>query len=131
MKIFNVLRAVMLAVILSSAAFANASENISISDMAGRKVIIPSKVTKIAAVTGALRLAVYLDCVDMIAGIENLEIRFPADTGRPYSLALAGKVDDDLAGSAARPGSGRGRRPPPASARQGWPGFRAPPRRRG
>jgi iron complex transport system substrate-binding protein len=93
MKSFSLLRAVVFAVILLSATFANASENISISDMAGRKVAIPAKVEKLAAVTGTLRLVVYLGCQDMMAGIENLEVRYPADTGRPYSLALTGRID--------------------------------------
>ncbi len=93
MNISSVLRTVMLAAVLASPAFADASDKIGISDMAGRKVSLPSQVTKIVAVTGTLRLAVYLGCVDMIAGIENLEIRYPADISRPYSLALKGTAE--------------------------------------
>jgi iron complex transport system substrate-binding protein len=93
MKIFSLIRTVIVSLIFSLATFVHASETIKISDMAGRDVIIPAKIERIAAITGTLRLVVYLGCLDKVVGIENLEIRYPADISRPYSLALKDKAE--------------------------------------
>jgi iron complex transport system substrate-binding protein len=92
MKSFSIRTAIFLLILLLGT-FANASENIKISDMAGRNVTIPAKVERIAAITGTLRLAVYVGCLEMVVGIENLEIRYPEDISRPYSLALKDKAE--------------------------------------
>ena len=56
-----------------------------IEDPAGRKVEVPEKINKIAAVgPGALRLIVYLKAEDRIVGIEEFEKR---NQKRPYILA--------------------------------------------
>ncbi len=93
MKNLSVIRTVVFSFMLFLATFAYASGNIEISDVAGRNVTIPTKIERIAAITGTLRLAVYLGCLDMVVGIENLEIRYPADISRPYSLALRDKAE--------------------------------------
>ncbi len=55
-------------------------------DSYGRKIVIDKPVKSIVAVgAGALRVVSYLDAVDMVKGVENIEVRFPK--GRSYSVA--------------------------------------------
>jgi iron complex transport system substrate-binding protein len=55
-----------------------------ITDMYGRKVMIPEKVNSIVGVgPGALRLLIYMDLVDLVSGVEDVEFR----PGRPYTFA--------------------------------------------
>lgn len=55
-----------------------------IRDMYGRTVLIPEKAERIVGVgPGALRLLIYLDLVDRISGVEDVEFR----PGRPYAFA--------------------------------------------
>jgi len=59
-------------------------ESMVITDMRGRQVQIPEKVEKVIGLrAGALRLLVYMDAVDLVAGIEETERR----SERPYTLA--------------------------------------------
>ncbi|MBN2368005.1 iron ABC transporter substrate-binding protein [Candidatus Woesearchaeota archaeon] len=52
--------------------------------MAGREVYIPEKIERIVGIeAGALRLITYLDALDMVAGIEEVELQ----EGRPYGFA--------------------------------------------
>ncbi|MBN2480479.1 MAG: iron ABC transporter substrate-binding protein [Bacteroidales bacterium] len=56
----------------------------AVTDMLGRQVMIPSAVNRIVGLrAGALRLLVYMDAVDMIAGVEESE----TDETRPYLQA--------------------------------------------
>lgn len=58
-----------------------------IEDMLGRSVTLPAKVERVAgAGPGALRLIVYLQAMDMVAGIEEAESRWGSE-GRPYIMA--------------------------------------------
>ncbi len=57
---------------------------VTVYDILGRKVVVPEKVTKVIGVrAGALRLLVYMDAVEMVAGIEESEFR----GSRPYIQA--------------------------------------------
>ncbi|MGD9733339.1 MAG: iron ABC transporter substrate-binding protein [Desulfamplus sp.] len=70
-------------ILVSAAA---ASETLNITDMSGRKVTVPSNPAKIICLgPGALRLIVYLDAADKVAGVEDME-KLNAG-GRPYWLA--------------------------------------------
>ncbi|MFP4020265.1 MAG: ABC transporter substrate-binding protein [Halanaerobium sp.] len=76
----KIILAAVLILIISTAV--NAAE---IEDLAGRKVEIPEKVERIAAVgPGALRLVVYLKAEDRVVGVEEFEKR---NQKRPYILA--------------------------------------------
>ncbi len=56
----------------------------AVKDMLGREVYVPSAVKKIAGLrAGALRLLIYMDASDMVAGIEEAERR----GSRPYLTA--------------------------------------------
>lgn len=63
----------------------NTHENrIEITDMYGRTVMVPEKIDRIVGVgPGALRLLVYMDLVDLVSGIEDIELR----PGIPYGFA--------------------------------------------
>ncbi len=57
----------------------------TIRDQLGRRVEIPDKIERIAAVgPGALRLVVYLEAQNMVVGVEEFEKR---DNKKPYLLA--------------------------------------------
>lgn len=57
---------------------------VEITDMYGRSVMVPGNVNKIVGVgPGALRLLVYMDLVNMVSGVEDVESR----AGRPYTFA--------------------------------------------
>jgi len=73
-----------------------AMEGVTITDMAGRKVIIPKKVERIVALSASLRYIVYLQAFDRVVGIEGVEKHnimkgIPA-TGKAYWLAIKDKV---------------------------------------
>jgi iron complex transport system substrate-binding protein len=93
MKALSIVKTVAVILIFSLVPVVQAADTITVTDLAGRKVSVPARVEKIAAVTGTLRLVVYLGCIDLLVGIENMEIRYPADISRPYSLALTGKAE--------------------------------------
>jgi iron complex transport system substrate-binding protein len=60
---------------------AQKNEGIMVEDMLGREVIVPSKVERIVGIrAGTLRLLIYMDAADVIAGIEEGDTR----TARPY-----------------------------------------------
>jgi len=65
--------------------FSSTINAVEINDLAGRKIEIPEKIDKIAAVgPGALRLLVYLEAEEKVVGIEEFEKR---NQKRPYILA--------------------------------------------
>lgn len=67
-------------------AAASGTETINVKDMAGRTVSVPYDPEKIVCIgPGALRLIVYLQAEDKVAGVEDMEKRNPG--GRPYWLA--------------------------------------------
>ncbi|BBO68569.1 iron ABC transporter substrate-binding protein [Desulfosarcina alkanivorans] len=62
------------------------AQSLTVTDMAGRSVRVPAEPDRIVCLgPGALRLIVYLDAQDRVAGVEAMEKRFAA--GRPYWLA--------------------------------------------
>lgn len=63
-----------------------AAQPLTVTDMAGRTVRVPGEPGRIVCIgPGALRLIVYVDAQDKVAGVESMEKRF--DAGRPYWLA--------------------------------------------
>lgn len=64
-----------------------ADKTMTVKDLKSRNVTISVPVKKTVCIgPGALRLIVYLQCADKVAGIENIELKYPA--GRPYRFAL-------------------------------------------
>lgn len=62
----------------------NQYETTTVTDMLGREVTIPQAVNSIVGLrAGVLRLLVYMNAVDMIAGVEESELR----STRPYLMA--------------------------------------------
>ena len=58
----------------------------SVTDLAGRTVTVPDNPERIICLgPGALRLIVYLEAQNVLAGVESMEKQFPA--GRPYWIA--------------------------------------------
>jgi len=56
----------------------------TITDMLGREVDVPASVERVAAVgAGSLRIMVYLQCTDLVVGVEEIEYQ----EGRPYAYA--------------------------------------------
>jgi iron complex transport system substrate-binding protein len=77
------LPALLLAVWMATAAVA---QPLTVTDMIGRTVRVPAEPERIICIgPGTLRLIVYLDAQDRVAGVESMEKRFAA--GRPYWLA--------------------------------------------
>ncbi|MCB2192300.1 MAG: iron ABC transporter substrate-binding protein [Deltaproteobacteria bacterium] len=72
--------------LLTLAPLAQAAGTMEITDMAGRKVTVPTDPSRIVCMgPGCLRLMVYLGAQNKVVGIEEFEKRFPA--GRPYYYA--------------------------------------------
>lgn len=68
-----------------------------VEDMTGRMVKIPDKIDKVIGLrAGALRMLVYMDAVEMIAGIEEGE----QHGARPYTLAFPGLLELPVIGPA-------------------------------
>ncbi|HPQ82072.1 MAG TPA: iron ABC transporter substrate-binding protein, partial [bacterium] len=65
---------------------AESPRTLEITDMAGRKVSVPSDPARVVAVApGTARLIVYMGLHERLVGIEKLEKKHPR--GRPYWLA--------------------------------------------
>jgi iron complex transport system substrate-binding protein len=64
-----------------------------LTDMTGRTVEVPEHITKVVALGGALRFVTYLQALDLVAGVENIE-RTWQSPGRLYGLATAGRAAD-------------------------------------
>jgi len=72
--------------ILMGLAAVSAAKTVDITDMTGRKITVPSDPSKIVCIgPGALRLIVYLNAHDKLAGVEDMEKLNPG--GRPYWIA--------------------------------------------
>jgi len=89
--------AVLLALVLAAGAFHRLSRPFpsgaagrKITDLAGRRVVVPAKVKRLVALgPGALRLVAYLGATDRVVGIEDIERRMARDTFvRPYAVTL-------------------------------------------
>ncbi len=70
-----------------------ANEMVKITDMLGRELSIPNRIERIIPLGSALRFITYMQCVEKVAGIEAYEHRNKDSAGRPYSLAIASRVD--------------------------------------
>lgn len=69
------------------------SESLTVTDMAGRKVRVPKNPQRIVGIgPGSLRLIVYLQATNKVAGVEELEKINPE--GRPYWLAQGEQLKD-------------------------------------
>ncbi|MDD4622773.1 MAG: iron ABC transporter substrate-binding protein [Kiritimatiellae bacterium] len=68
----------------------NGGAGIRVTDLAGRKVSVPGKVSRLVALgPGALRLVTYLDAANRVVGIDAMEKRMARDVyARPYAHAL-------------------------------------------
>ena len=65
---------------------AGAADSRLVTDLAGRQVSLPQTIQRLVCLgPGCLRLLVYLQAQDRLAGIEEMEPRFPQ--GRPYYMA--------------------------------------------
>lgn len=77
------LNLLILLIIISIFSISAGAENIT--DLADRKLRLPDKIEKVAAVgPGALRMVVYLEAEEMVVGVEEFEKR---DQKRPYIIA--------------------------------------------
>lgn len=75
-----------LVVLLAWMAEPAAAETLTLTDMAGRRVTVPLNPDRIVAIgPGTLRLMVYLEAQDKVAGVEEMEKANPG--GRPYWIA--------------------------------------------
>jgi iron complex transport system substrate-binding protein len=75
-----------LIMVLGSYTIDVAANTIEVTDMAGRRVTVPVDPERIICIgPGTLRLIVYLQAESKVAGVEDMEKRFP--DGRPYWLA--------------------------------------------
>ncbi len=69
-----------------NAANPNQTETMSVTDLLGREVAVPTDVSRVVAIgPGALRLYVYAGNLEYVVGVEQIEANHP--TGRPYLLA--------------------------------------------
>ncbi|MFW6110876.1 MAG: iron ABC transporter substrate-binding protein [Thermoproteota archaeon] len=60
----------------------------TVTDMIGREVEVPVDVDEIVGLgAGALRLITYLNCTDMVVGVEEIERVEEHQVGRPYLLS--------------------------------------------
>lgn len=64
-----------------------------VTDLAGRRIAVPMHVDRIVALgPGTLRLVAYLQAVDKVVGIEEVERRNTAFFLRPYAAVTAGRL---------------------------------------
>lgn len=70
---------------LSAAGYAATA---TVTDMAGRSLRVPAEIKKVVPLGAAARYLVYLQSLDLVAGMEAIETK-PATAGRPYSLVSA------------------------------------------
>ncbi len=97
-KLFTVLIAFLLAILIAlSGCQQEKSEpkketkkesgKVTVTDLQSRKVEVSTPAQKVVAIgPGALRLVCYVDGVDKVVGVENVEKQWPS-TGRPYIMA--------------------------------------------
>jgi iron complex transport system substrate-binding protein len=84
MNCFRWMGWLLISLVLASGAVA--AEALTVTDMAGRAVTVPFDPDRIIAIgPGTLRLIVYLEAQDKVAGVEDMEKMNPG--GRPYWIA--------------------------------------------
>ncbi|KMY69043.1 hypothetical protein AAU61_05790 [Desulfocarbo indianensis] len=85
-RIFSAGALAALALIICLAGGAPADDLMRIRDMTGRSLTVPRQPDRVVCLgPGCLRLLAYLQATKELAGIEEMEKRFP--TGRPYYMA--------------------------------------------
>lgn len=85
LPVFILLFLAIICICFSSPGFGEAKNTVLIKDMAGREVLVPAKVQKVVGIeAGALRLLVYLEAAQMVAGVEDTERK---DITKPYLMA--------------------------------------------
>ncbi|ERM93130.1 hypothetical protein O163_00425 [Caldanaerobacter subterraneus subsp. yonseiensis KB-1] len=98
-KRLNVVLAILLIIVMSLTACSKSSQNqtqtsgtpkemvqtITVTDLVGRQVEVKAPVHKVVAIgPGALRLVTYVDGIDRIAGVENIDKKLT--NGRTYNM---------------------------------------------
>lgn len=71
--------------------FAEAGATVEVTDMAGRKLQIPTEINTVIPLGAATRYMVYLQSLDLVAGMEAIETKWTT-AGRPYGLATYEKA---------------------------------------
>lgn len=72
-------------------AFAQTPEKVTVTDMAGRKLQVAKNIRKIIPLGAAARFIVYMQSLDLVAGMEAIETKWTT-AGRPYGLATFAKA---------------------------------------
>ncbi len=70
---------------------ASSADRVEVTDMAGRILQIPAEIKKVVPLGAATRYMVYLQSLDLVAGMEAIETRW-STAGRPYGLATFKKA---------------------------------------
>jgi len=88
---------IVIVLLLALVPYTVSAQTVTITDMAGRKVLIPQQVHRIVALSASLRYIVYLQAFDMVVGIEGVEKQKSMQginaSGKPYWLAIAHTID--------------------------------------
>lgn len=61
---------------------------VSVTDMAGRSLQVPAEIKKVVPLGAATRYMVYLQSLDLVAGMEAIETKWTT-AGRPYGLVTS------------------------------------------
>ncbi|MDD3492022.1 MAG: iron ABC transporter substrate-binding protein [Candidatus Thermoplasmatota archaeon] len=79
----------------SSTAPSGTQNTVTVTDMAGRNVQVPTDVQRVVGIeAGALRLLVYLNATDRVVGVEDIE----QQGGKPYNYAYPDLADRPVIG---------------------------------
>lgn len=93
LKIFRIFLIIVLLFIGDMSEASVTKDMRTITDMAGRKLKVPNKIERVVPLGSGLRFLTYMQAVDKIVGIEAFEKKNKNTSSRPYSLAIADKVD--------------------------------------
>ncbi|TKB24492.1 iron ABC transporter substrate-binding protein [Desulfopila sp. IMCC35006] len=72
--------------------FAQTPEKVTVTDMAGRRLQVVKNIKKIIPLGAAARFIVYMQSLDLVAGMEAIETKWTT-AGRPYGLATFAKAE--------------------------------------
>lgn len=72
--------------------YSESKEHIEVVDVLNRTVIIPKNISRVVAIgPGALRLITYLNALDLIVGVEQVEVSWNP-VGRDYAMAYSDRL---------------------------------------